>query len=142
MIVFRVGVGRCLGRWEAVSGVGPLASEHAEGPVVRAVAPQRRPVRLAWEQIRLPGLLRASDAEVHHGPHYTMPERARLPQVVTIHDLTFLDHPEWHEKSKVRVFGRAIKVAARRAAALVCVSTSTAGRLEEIRTSRRKPSRS
>jgi glycosyltransferase involved in cell wall biosynthesis len=55
-----------------------------------------------------------------------------LPQVVTIHDLTFLDHPEWHEKSKVRVFGRAIKVAARRASALVCVSATTAGRLEVL----------
>jgi glycosyltransferase involved in cell wall biosynthesis len=82
--------------------------------------------------MRLPGLLRGSDAEVHHGPHYTMPERARLPQVVTVHDLTFFDHPEWHEKSKVRFFRRAITVASRRASALVCVSATTAARLDEI----------
>ena len=101
---------------------------------VRAVAPSRRPLRLAWEQGRLPWLLShaAPAVDVHHGPHYTMPERARLPQVVTIHDLTFLDHPEWHQRSKVPVFRRAIKVAARRATALVCVSRVTAARLEEL----------
>jgi glycosyltransferase involved in cell wall biosynthesis len=52
--------------------------------------------------------------------------------VVTIHDLTFLDHPEWHERSKVVVFGRAIRSAARRADAIVCVSGHTAERLGEL----------
>jgi glycosyltransferase involved in cell wall biosynthesis len=121
-------------RWGAVTRSGlDLPSRSVAGmvPTVRAVAPRRRPVRLAWEQVRLPGLLARTDAEVHHGPHYTMPERARLAQVVTIHDLTFFDHPEWHERSKVRVFRRAITVAARRATALVCVSTSTASLVQE-----------
>ena len=31
-----------------------------------------------------------------------MPERAGLPVVVTIHDCTFFDHPEWHERSQGR----------------------------------------
>ena len=101
--------------------------------VVRAIAPGPRPARLVWEQARLPSLLarQAPPPDLHHAPHYTMPERARLPQVVTIHDLTFLDHPEWHERTKVPVFRRAIGVAARRASALVCVSEFTARRLRE-----------
>jgi glycosyltransferase involved in cell wall biosynthesis len=69
---------------------------------------------------------------VHHGPHYTMPERAKVPIVVTIHDLTFFDHPEWHERAKVPFFRRAIRVAAHRATALFCDSTRTAERLEEL----------
>jgi glycosyltransferase involved in cell wall biosynthesis len=109
-------------RWRA------LAS--GAGSTVRAKAPDRRPTRLVWEQVRLPRLLAGESAAVHHSPHYTMPERARVPHVVTIHDLTFLDHPEWHERSKVAVFGRAIRVAARRAEAIVCVSGRTAERLE------------
>jgi glycosyltransferase involved in cell wall biosynthesis len=100
--------------------------------VVRALAPSARPVRLVWEQLRLPGLLSRAQVEVHHGPHYTMPELARLPRVVTIHDLTFLDHPEWHERAKVPVFRRAIRVAARRATALLCDSERTAARLQEL----------
>ena len=103
------------------------------GRRVRDVAPRRRPTRLVWEQVRLPSLLSQGSPvpDVHHGPHYTMPARARLPQVVTIHDMTFFDHPEWHERSKVPVFRRAIVTAARRAAALVCPSRVTAARFEE-----------
>jgi glycosyltransferase involved in cell wall biosynthesis len=114
-------------RWRAAAGA--RAGLHA---TIRAVAPERRPPRLAWEQVRLPSLLAGEPVDVHHGPHYTMPERARVPRVVTIHDLTFLDHPEWHERSKVMVFRRAIRVAARRAEAIVCVSRHTAQRLEAL----------
>jgi glycosyltransferase involved in cell wall biosynthesis len=110
--------------WATPAGTGA-------GRVVRSVAPGRRPVRLAWEQLRLPALLARSvpAPQLHHGPHYTMPERTRLPTVVTVHDTTFLDHPEWHERTKVPVFRRAIAVAARRATVLVCVSETTADRL-------------
>ncbi|MGH9006985.1 MAG: glycosyltransferase [Acidimicrobiales bacterium] len=99
---------------------------------VVAVAPRPRPLRLAWEQIGLPRRLRHLGVEVHHGLHYTMPERTQLPVVVTVHDLTYFDHPEWHEPAKVRVFRRAIRVAARRAAAVVCVSEPTAERFREL----------
>jgi len=113
---------------------GDAARWHRLAPraTVAPAAPGRRPARLAWEQARLPALLRRAPVELHHGPHYTMPERARLPRVVTIHDCTFLEHPEWHERSKVLVLGRAIRVAARRADALVCVSQHTAERLEAL----------
>ena len=97
---------------------------------VLASSPSSRPLRLAWEQLALPALLRRARPDVHHGPHYTMPERSPVPVVVTIHDCTFFDHPEWHEPLKARFFRRAIRVAARRAGALVCVSETTARELE------------
>jgi glycosyltransferase involved in cell wall biosynthesis len=99
---------------------------------VHAVAPASRPGRLAWEQARLPRVLRKLPVTVHHSPHYTMPESAALPRVVTIHDLTFFDHPEWHERSKAPVFRRATRVAARHADALICVSRVTADRLAAL----------
>src|SRR5918997_843932 len=45
------------------------------GPNVTPVgrAPRSRPVRLAWEQVGLPGLLARLPLDVHHAPHYTMP---------------------------------------------------------------------
>lgn len=107
-------------RWASAA---PLA-------VVRPVAPLRRPLRLAWEQLLLPRVVRTSGVDLHHGPHYTMPERSRVPVVVTIHDMTFFDHPHLHERMKVPFFQRAIRVASRRAAALVCVSDRTAERLQ------------
>jgi glycosyltransferase involved in cell wall biosynthesis len=94
-----------------------------------AVAPESRPLRLAWEQVRLPGLLARRAISVHHGPHYTMPERSSVPAVVTVHDLSFFEAPQWHQRSKVLVFRRAISVAARRAAAVVCPSQVTAREL-------------
>ncbi|MGH9065017.1 MAG: glycosyltransferase family 4 protein [Acidimicrobiales bacterium] len=106
--------------------------ELAPGARVEAVVPDPRPMRLLWEQARLPGLLAHLPVDVHHGPHYTMPETASLPRVVTIHDLTIFDHPEWHERSKVLYFRRAVRVAAAHADVLVCVSRTTARRLEAL----------
>jgi glycosyltransferase involved in cell wall biosynthesis len=88
-------------------------------------------VRLAWEQAGLPALLRRLDLDVHHSPHYTMPLVAPCPVVVTVHDLSFFTHPEWHERTKVAFFTAAIRVAARRAAAIVAVSDATAALLAE-----------
>jgi glycosyltransferase involved in cell wall biosynthesis len=110
------------GRWASLL---PAAS-------VLASAPGPRPLRLAWEQVALPSVLRRQPLDVHHGPHYTMPERARLPVVVTVHDLTFFDHPQWHERAKVPFFRRAIRQAAARAEVVVCVSDATARRLGEL----------
>jgi len=99
---------------------------------VAAIAPDTRPTRLAWEQLVLPRWLSRRSPAVHHGPHYTMPERSSVPSVVTVHDCTFFDHPEWHQRSKVLVFRRAIRVAARRAAAIICVSQATAEQLSSV----------
>jgi glycosyltransferase involved in cell wall biosynthesis len=104
----------------------------APGAAIAPWAPEPRPLRLVWEQVGLPRRLRSLPLAVHHGLHYTMPERARLPVVVTVHDTTYFDHPEWHEPAKVRFFRRAIEVAARRAAVVVCVSAATAERFGEL----------
>lgn len=92
-----------------------------------------RPLRLAYEQGRLGSVIaRLTDPEiaVHHGPHYTFPRGlGRIGSVVTIHDLTFFDHPEWHVRSKVPFFQRAIRRAAAEADVIVCVSATTADRL-------------
>lgn len=108
-----------VGRWPRVAPRSHLV----------ASAPGPRPLRLAWEQIRLPGLLDRLGVAVHHGPHYTMPHRASVPTVVTIHDLSFFVSPQWHQRSKVLLFRRAIAYSARRAAAVVCPSRATADEL-------------
>jgi len=95
-----------------------------------AAAPGPRPLRLVWEQVRLGSLVGSSGAVVHHGPHYTMPRRSPVPSVVTVHDLSFFDAPEWHERSKVALFTRAIRRAARDAAVVVCPSRVTADGLD------------
>ena len=61
-----------------------------------------------------------------------MPRHSRVPCVVTVHDMTFFDHPEWHEPTKVRWFRSAIRYSVGHAAAIICVSETTAGRLREV----------
>jgi glycosyltransferase involved in cell wall biosynthesis len=107
------------GRWEALT---PSA-------VVHAVVPNRRPARLLWEQAGAPRLMHAVRPDVWHGPHYTLPLRASAPTVVTVHDMTFFDHPEWHERAKVAYFRRMIRAAVARADIVICVSDFTATRL-------------
>jgi glycosyltransferase involved in cell wall biosynthesis len=109
-------------RWEALA---PGAPVHPE-------VPAGRPARLMWEQTRAAELARSLDVDVWHGPHYTMPLRLTVPAVVTVHDLTFFEHPEWHERGKVVYFRTMIRAAVRRAAAVVAVSDDTAARLRRI----------
>ncbi len=116
--------------WGRREDQGRLAGTAGPGTArLLAVAPGPRPARLAWEQLALPrGLARLGPA-VHHGPHYTLPVTCPVPSVVTVHDLTFVDHPEWHESAKVAWFRAAIALARRRAGVLVCPSEATARRL-------------
>jgi glycosyltransferase involved in cell wall biosynthesis len=107
-------------------------AEIAPGAEVHAIAPRSRPARVAWEQVGGDRVAARLRADVWHGPHYTMPARLHAPAVVTIHDLTFFDTPETHERVKVAWFRRATRNSARRAARLVCVSNHTAARLDAI----------
>ena len=109
------------GRWQA-TGAGTVVDR----------APPARPLRLAWEQVELPRILETLEPDVLHSPHYTMPVRADVPRVVTIHDMTFFDHPEWHERAKVLFFRRAIRTAATKADALITPSAAAAQRVREI----------
>ncbi|MBV8949852.1 MAG: glycosyltransferase family 4 protein [Actinobacteria bacterium] len=104
----------------------------APGAQIHAVAPDRRPARLAWEQAGAPALVRQVRPDVWHGIHYTMPLRVDVPCVVTMHDLTFFDHPEWHERTKVVWFRTMMRATAKRAAALIAVSRHTARRVDAV----------
>lgn len=112
-------------RWPAIA---PRASVHA-------LVPGQRALRLAWELAEGARCAARLGIDVWHGPHYTMPARLDdrgIAAVVTIHDLTFFDSPETHERAKVLWFRRAIRTSARRAARLVCVSRTTADRLATL----------
>ena len=49
----------------------------------------------AWEQLRLPATMRRDRLDVFFGPNYTVPLRGGVPSVVTLHDVSFVAHPEW-----------------------------------------------
>lgn len=116
----------------ATRGDAPRWEWTAPGASVHDVVPGPRPLRLAWEQLGAPGIAGRLGADAWHGPHYTIPVRSSVPTVVTVHDMTFFDHPEWHERAKVEYFRRMIALSAGRADALICVSAYTAARLDAV----------
>jgi glycosyltransferase involved in cell wall biosynthesis len=119
---------------EAFCAPGSAAALAADGLRLRPVtlAAAGRPARIAWTQLLAGRAARAAGAELLHGVHYELPLRARLPQVVTVHDLTMLTHPEWHEASKVRYFGWAMRRAVAAARRVLCVSATTADDLARL----------
>ena len=118
---------------EAFCSPGSAAALAAPGlrlhPV--SVAAAGRPARIAWTQLLAGLAARRRSADLLHGVHYELPLRTRLPALVTVHDLTMLTHPEWHEASKVRYFGWAMRRAVAAARRVLCVSATTAHDLAE-----------
>jgi glycosyltransferase involved in cell wall biosynthesis len=115
--------------------VGPASADLLAAPGLRlravAAAGAGRPARIAWTQLAAGRAVRRAGNQVLHGLHYELPYRASLPQVVTVHDLTMVTHPEWHEPAKVRYFGWAMRRAVQAADRVLCVSATTARDLAE-----------
>jgi glycosyltransferase involved in cell wall biosynthesis len=118
---------------EVFCAPGSAAVLGAPGLRLHPVAAARagRPSRIAWTQLLAGRAARSAGADLLHGVHYELPLASRLPQVVTVHDLTLLTYPEWHEASKVRYFGWALRRAVRNARRVLCVSATSARDLAE-----------
>lgn len=94
----------------------------------------RVPVRVlntAWHRIGWPPVERfAGPVDVAHSFHPLLMPARRARQVVTIHDLDFLDHPERTQGEIRRDYASLAPRHARRAAAVVTISRFTAGEIE------------
>ena len=78
-----------------------------------------------WEQLRAAGADQAAGANVLFAPAYTAPLTSPVPIVLTIHDVSFVAHPEWfswREGVRRRVM---TKASARRAARVLTQSEFT-----------------
>lgn len=107
-------------------------AEWSPGTQLAPIVPRARVPRLVYEAWSAGTSQAAQRCDLWHGPHYTMPHRGKTPTVVTIHDLTFFTNPEWHERSKVVFFRRAITYATQHADVLVSVSDFTARLIDEF----------
>ncbi len=84
-----------------------------------------RPARLAWEQTGLPVLAEQLHVDVIHSPYYTMPLRAPVPVVVTVHDVTWASEPGLHSPLRSGAYRSATRTALRRAARCIVPSEAT-----------------
>ncbi|HEX8231312.1 MAG TPA: glycosyltransferase family 1 protein [Chloroflexia bacterium] len=86
---------------------------------------QRAPVRIAWEQLVLPGAALRHKLDLLHCPVNVRPVLSACPTVVTIHDLVFLRSPESFHPAKRRYLSAMTGWSARHAAHVIAVSEST-----------------
>jgi glycosyltransferase involved in cell wall biosynthesis len=87
--------------------------------------PWRFDRRVRWDQIELPAQLRRSGADLLHATSGTMPYRARVPVVTTVHDLAWL-RVQGHTRPYARwYFGTFMRECYRTAAAIVVDSDFT-----------------
>lgn len=88
--------------------------------------------RILWEQCVLPGLLRLLDADLLHAPAFVGPLWSLCPQVITVHDLSFLRYPEFFRRGNRLYLGTLTGLACRRAAAVIAVSQFTAREVQQL----------
>ena len=120
---------------EALEHVAPdvglaRVAAHAEGeppPEVRVLPGGRRVLAGAWSTLGAPPVEWLSPGfDVLHNVEMAYPVATRKPEVVTIHDLGPLTHPEWFSQARPTLKQAAVRRAARRAACVICVSQATA----------------
>ena len=87
--------------------------------------PRRRVGWVAADQWRVPRLARAAGVDVMHYLSSTAPAVGRVPQVVTIHDLNYLVHPEAHFGARALGMRALVPLAARRSERVIVPSCST-----------------
>jgi glycosyltransferase involved in cell wall biosynthesis len=95
-----------------------------------AIRPSRLPtinprIRIPWEQLLAPILLRLTHADVFHGVLNIAPLACPVPSVITIHDLAFLSFPQTFRRVNRSYLTWATRLSARRAARILAVSQFT-----------------
>jgi len=98
--------------------------EKASLPNLGFFNPRATSFRRHWWAVGLPLYLRQSPVDLFHGTNYEVPLWNRSHNVVTIHDLSILLHPEHHERHLVRRARRRLPLMVRSAAMIIAVTES------------------
>lgn len=110
---------------DGTAGTGPTDLPAAPNYHLRYLS--ARPGWL-WTPLAWPRLLRREHVAVAHGV-YLIPPLAPCPTVVTIHDVSFMGHPEWFPRRELRRMRVLIPLSARRATRVVTASEHAASQI-------------
>lgn len=100
--------------------------EGAPLPLVRSTIPTATPLpRILWEQLALPAVLRRINADLLHAPAFVGPLLSHKPQVITVHDLSFMRYPAFFRRGNRLYLRTMTGIACRRASAVIAVSDFT-----------------
>jgi glycosyltransferase involved in cell wall biosynthesis/GT2 family glycosyltransferase len=83
------------------------------------------PTHLEREAAEMPSFLANVNADVFHGPAFSLPAASTIASVVTVHDLAFLLFPEWYPADFIRHLTAVLERSLRSASRVIVVSDST-----------------
>ncbi len=92
----------------------------------------RAAVRVLWEQLVQPWVLRCMEADLVHGPVFVGPLLAPCPTIVTIHDLSFIRFPDLFRSANRFYLTMLTRLSARRARRLIAVSAHAAAEASQL----------
>ena len=82
--------------------------------------------RIAWEQIAQPFAVRQAGIDLLHALAFAGPILSRVPQVVTVYDLSFIHTPDVLPTSRRLYLGLFTRLSCQRARRVIAISESTA----------------
>jgi len=113
-------------RYTVLLGEGMLPPDVVLNSLQSRWPTSRATVRVLWEQLVQPGVLRQIGADIVHGPAFVGPLLAPCPVVVTIHDLSFMRFPAMFRPANRLYLTVLTRLSARRARRLIAVSAHAA----------------
>ncbi len=119
-------------RYVVLTGTGELA-DRLTLPVRRSAWTTERPiVRILWEQLVLPSVLRELNVALLHAPAFGGPLLSSVAHIDTVHDLSFLRYPHFFPRRKRFYLSWLTRWSCRRAAAVIAVSKFTAQEVVQL----------
>jgi glycosyltransferase involved in cell wall biosynthesis len=113
-------------RYTVLLGEGVLPPDFALTSLQSRWSTSRAAVRVAWEQLVQPWVLRRIGADLVHGPVFVGPLLAHCPVIVTIHDLSFIRYPDLSRPANRMYRTVLTRLSAQRARRLIAVSAHAA----------------
>ena len=112
--------------------ISPLPHSSSTSDVIEDRSPRnlfnlhlgRKLLNRRWWSLGLPFYLRRSSFDLFHGTNYEIPLWGKRPAVITIHDMSLLLHPHFHEAYLVRRARRRLPLMARSAAMIITPTSS------------------
>lgn len=82
--------------------------------------------------VPLDNFFKVDDVDVVLGTNYLLPPTGKVPNIVSVHDLCFMDHPEWVQGRNARILRTMLGKTLKRSSGLITISDFSAGRIRNI----------
>jgi glycosyltransferase involved in cell wall biosynthesis len=94
--------------------------------------PLRLPLYLPSEHVVWPAVLSRARADLFHSPYVVLPFAARVPAVITVHDLILERHPEYRPRGSLqRLYGPLTRLSTARADLVLTVTNATSRDIQQ-----------